>query len=61
MNLEDIKYDCKHFKGTVPCKPNKQFDYTCSDCPVYTKIEKRILIIKLGNSKLYIQILISLG
>lgn len=48
MNFSEYKADCKHFKGTVPCKPNKQFNYTCTDCPVYTPIEKRILIIKLG-------------
>ena len=48
MNFSEIKFDCKHFKGGVPCKPNKQYNYTCPECPVYTNIEKRILIIKLG-------------
>lgn len=42
------KPDCIHFLGHIPCKPHKQFGYHCVDCPVYTPIEKRILIIKLG-------------
>jgi ADP-heptose:LPS heptosyltransferase len=42
------KADCLHFLGHIPCKPHKENGYHCGDCPVYTKIEKRILIIKLG-------------
>ncbi len=42
------KPDCLHFLGHIPCKPHKKSGYHCSDCPAYTKIEKRILIIKLG-------------
>ncbi len=48
MNLKDIKYDCKHFKGTIPCKPNKQFGVDCRNCKYFEKIKTRILIIKLG-------------
>lgn len=48
MTLTEVKFDCKYFKGTVPCKPNKQFNYTCPDCPVYKSVDKKILIIKLG-------------
>lgn len=48
MTLTEVKFDCKYFKGTVPCKPNKQFGYTCPDCSVYRPIDKKILIIKLG-------------
>lgn len=40
--------DCIHFKGHIPCKPHKQHGYHCQDCPAYTKVSKRILIIKLG-------------
>lgn len=40
--------DCRHFKGHIPCKPHKQHGYHCADCPAYAKIDKRILIIKLG-------------
>lgn len=48
MNLKDIKYDCRHFRGGIPCKPNKDFAVDCLDCKYYDKIGKRILIIKLG-------------
>ncbi len=45
-----MKYnpDCIYFKGHVPCNPHKQNGYHCEDCPAYTKVSKRILIIKLG-------------
>lgn len=36
------------FKGDLPCKPHKMHGYHCTDCPSYTPISKRILIIKLG-------------
>lgn len=42
------KSDCLHFKGDVPCKPHKENGYHCENCPAYTPISKRILIIKLG-------------
>lgn len=48
MTLTEVKFDCKYFKGTVPCKPNKQFGYVCSGCEVYRPVDKKILIIKLG-------------
>lgn len=48
MDYQQLKFDCKHFKGTVPCKPNKEQGFTCDTCSVYTKISTRILIIKLG-------------
>jgi len=48
MTLAEVKFDCKYFKGTVPCKPNKQFNFTCPDCPEYRPTGKKILIIKLG-------------
>jgi ADP-heptose:LPS heptosyltransferase len=48
MDYQQLKFDCKYFKGTVPCKPNKENGFTCDTCSVYTKISKRILIIKLG-------------
>lgn len=43
-----FRADCLHFLGHIPCKPHKTNGYHCQDCPVYTPIEKRILIIKLG-------------
>lgn len=48
MNLNEVKFDCRHFKGHIPCLPNKLRDKICSTCDEYTPIEKRILIIKLG-------------
>lgn len=48
MKVGEIKFDCKFFKGEIPCVPNKQRDKVCSSCDEYQKIETRILIIKLG-------------
>lgn len=48
MNLEDLKFDCKYFKGYIPCRPNKEKGEICDTCKSYTRISKRILIIKLG-------------
>ena len=43
-----VHTNCLHFRGDIPCKPNKEAGYQCGNCPVYTPIQKRILIIKLG-------------
>ncbi|HNR85515.1 MAG TPA: glycosyltransferase family 9 protein [Taishania sp.] len=43
-----VHTDCIHFRGDLPCLPHKKHGYVCQTCPVYTKIETRILIIKLG-------------
>ena len=43
-----IHYDCRHFRGHVPCGPNKLHGYECAGCPVYEVSAQRILIIKLG-------------
>ncbi|HNQ68387.1 MAG TPA: glycosyltransferase family 9 protein [Bacteroidales bacterium] len=48
MNIISVKYDCKHFKGTIPCKPNKDNQVDCENCKFYSLIGKKILIIKLG-------------
>lgn len=47
---ENIIYhsDCKHFLGTIPCKPHKQYGVHCSDCNYYEPKKEKILIIKLG-------------
>jgi len=44
----NYKKDCLYFKATVPCKYNKSEDKVCNDCNFYKKVNKRILIIKLG-------------
>lgn len=44
----EIKRDCIHFKGDIPCSPHKEKGYHCAQCPEYKPIENKILIIKLG-------------
>jgi ADP-heptose:LPS heptosyltransferase len=47
-NFEIYKSDCRHFAGTVPCKPHKTDDKHCFDCSDYAPTDGIILIIKLG-------------
>lgn len=44
----DVKYDCKYFRGDIPCKPHKDWMVHCDDCIYYSQVVGRILIIKLG-------------
>lgn len=51
--MANLKTDCRHFKGDIPCTPHKQFGVHCvdesgRDCTHYDRIDKKILIIKLG-------------
>jgi len=46
--LLTIHTDCLHFRGDIPCKPHKNHGVHCQDCTFYQRIEKSILIIKLG-------------
>jgi lipopolysaccharide heptosyltransferase III len=48
IKLSDVKFDCRHFKGHIPCSPNKLYGVMCNDCSYYDRIDKKILIIKLG-------------
>ncbi len=53
ISFDNIKYDCTHFKGDIPCKPHKLYSVKCvdaegSNCSYYAKSEHKILIIKLG-------------
>lgn len=48
MKIEDVKTDCRYFRGSVPCEVNKTYGSNCSDCNEYEKSGKKILIIKLG-------------
>ncbi|WP_375419338.1 glycosyltransferase family 9 protein [uncultured Hymenobacter sp.] len=43
-----VRPDCRHFRGDVPCRPNKTDGYVCESCPVYAPVTQRLLIIKLG-------------
>ena len=52
MNFENIKTDCRHFRGDIPCRPHKNKNVHCvsvsGTCEYYDKFTKKILIIKLG-------------
>jgi len=53
MKISDIKFDCRFFRGDIPCKPHKQFGVHCvdekgNDCEYYDPTIEKILIIKLG-------------
>ncbi|NVO86053.1 glycosyltransferase family 9 protein [Hymenobacter terrestris] len=48
LNGITVHPDCRHFRGDLPCRPNKTDGYTCANCPVYAPVTSRILIIKLG-------------
>ena len=43
-----IRSDCIHFKGHVPCVPHKQRGVHCENCPEFRERRGRILVIKLG-------------
>lgn len=47
MDIKSVKFDCKYFRGDIPCKPNKLRGKRCT-CDEYTPITHRILIVKLG-------------
>ncbi len=47
MEIDEVRFDCRHFRGDVPCLPNKMSGKRCR-CDEYKPISKRILIIKLG-------------
>lgn len=48
FNNETVHIDCRHFKGDLPCTPHKNTGVKCGNCPQYSPVDKRILIIKLG-------------
>ena len=35
MRIEDVRFDCKYFKGDMPCQPNKLYDAECTECAYY--------------------------
>jgi len=43
-----VNYDCRHFKGDMPCYYHKKEGLVCEDCHFYSPVKKRVLIIKLG-------------
>ena len=40
--------DCRHFRGDIPCVPNKREGVRCDGCPYYEPLSENILVIKLG-------------
>lgn len=46
--FESIKFDCRYFRGYIPCQPNKLRNKICNSCDEYLPFSKKILIIKLG-------------
>lgn len=46
-NCEQIKTDCRYFRGYIPCKQHKIHSVHCDNCKWYEPIAKRILVIKL--------------
>ena len=53
MQKEDVKYDCSHFEGHIPCNPNKEFDVQCDNCSHYNQDISSI--IHLDTKKLLLQ------
>lgn len=53
LKADQVKTDCRFFRGDVPCRPHKQHGVHCvdeqgNDCPSYSPTDKKFLIIKLG-------------
>ncbi len=53
ISLSDLKTDCRHFRGDLPCRPHKEHGVHCTDprgntCVHYDPTDRRILIVKLG-------------
>ena len=48
IHINEIKFDCRHFRGDIPCKPNKEYNVICPKCNYYDKFDSKIVIIKLA-------------
>lgn len=47
--MDELKTDCRHFKGDRPCAPHKRHGVICATCEEhYDPVQNRILITKLG-------------
>lgn len=44
-----VNYDCRYFRGDMPCGPHKKEGVHCDGCPYYDPVKERILIIKLDS------------
>jgi len=45
--MPEIKHDCRYYRGSKPCRWNKEHNVECSDCRFYSQYNEKILIIKL--------------
>tara|TARA_B110000003_G_scaffold250787_1_gene264104 strand:- start:567 stop:1787 length:1221 start_codon:yes stop_codon:yes gene_type:complete len=52
MRQGDVKYDCSHFEGHIPCKPNKQFDVQCDNCSHYQMDSSSIINLETNEALL---------
>jgi len=52
MKKEAVKYDCRHFEGHIPCKPNKLYNMQCDDCSHYDASESAITFLYTKKSLL---------
>jgi len=52
MKKEAVKYDCRHFEGHIPCKPNKLYNMQCDDCSHYDASESAITFLDTKESLL---------
>jgi len=43
-----VNYDCRHFRGEVPCTFHKREGVVCEGCEYYEKVDFKVLIIKLA-------------
>ncbi|MDK9699020.1 MAG: glycosyltransferase family 9 protein [bacterium] len=46
--ITNVRTDCRHYRGRLPCKPHKSEGVHCEDCPHYDALYGHILIVKLG-------------
>jgi ADP-heptose:LPS heptosyltransferase len=44
----NIRTECIHFRGHIPCRPHKLHGHHCDGCPEFRRRQGRILLIKLG-------------
>src|SRR5436309_15532017 len=43
-----VHTDCLLYRGSMPCEPHKATGQLCEDCPQYSPLAQRILIVKLS-------------
>ncbi len=48
LSTVTVHPDCRHFRGDLPCRPNKEHGYVCHNCSVYAPVQQRVLVVKLG-------------